>query len=151
MITSKNTLNNKFVPTEEQRKGILKDIQGEIDIFIECYEKLIMFGETREIHDCFLLHARGLYDFLNTPLNKRRNKDAIVVDFIQKNIPLNDFPVSKKRLDQQLAHISYERLSPKQVDLFIFKNEIFKSIINGLTEFNDAADENYQLRCYLMK
>ena len=114
-----------------------KHIQPEIDIFILKYKELCNYGETRERLECFLLHTRTIYDFLSK--KDREFKDAIAIDFIGKNIKLKSFPIKKDRLDQQLAHISYERLSSKQTNLFDLKDSLYKSIINGLREFNKKS------------
>ena len=134
---------SNFNPTDIQKANIKKDIQGEIDIFVACYKKLLEFGETRESLECFLLHARTLFDFLVT--SERYKHDVIATDFIQESIKLDDFPIEKERIDQQLVHISYDRLEPRHANLFISIDGIYKSIINGLDEFNKKASEEHRL------
>lgn len=57
---------------EIKKDAISRHVQGEIDMFVYSYDILssgfdkIRGNKRRMIHECFLLHARNLMDFLRS-------------------------------------------------------------------------------------
>lgn len=139
------------MPTEKETIDIKPHIDGEVNIFNECYQKIKDITgkaedkDKRDKHrmelECFLLHARNLLDFLFD--KKSREKDVIISHFIEdenrkqgmKNIlngldPKSDIYI---RINKQLSHITYERLeSDNLIEFFDKSKEIYEKIIEAL-------------------
>src|SRR3990167_6235337 len=61
--------------------------------------------------ECFLLHWRNLWDFFLEP---KKNNDVIASDYIATWEPGRPSPDFKARVHKQLAHISKDRLVPRE-------------------------------------
>ena len=135
-------------------KEIIPHINGEIGMFIWCYERIrhkidkLDGHEKRMVHECFLLHARNLADFLWKEKSKYPD-DVSVVNFSVKDITKprsQEFKKIRKRIDKQLSHITFNRLSDKQIDLLPKTEKIYEIIMNGLKEYNSKARTEYKLK-----
>jgi len=134
-------------------KEIISHINGEIDMFIWCYERIrhkidkLDGHEKRMVHECFLLHARNLTDFLWKEKSKYSD-DVLAVNFLVKDITkprCQEFKKIRKRIDKQLSHITFNRLSDKQIDLLPKTEKIYEIIMNGLKEYNSKARTEYKI------
>lgn len=127
--------------------------------------------------DCFLLHARNLIDFLcNSKSKKVRCKcgsvkeddDTLSTDFFQDKKPLSkkneilNIEITKyiacekcgrkgsvyKRINKQLSHITYSRISD-QTDFFDKKKKPFKKIFinieKEIKKFDDKINKEHPL------
>lgn len=130
---------------------IKRHVQGEMDMFKLCYMKLmaglkdIGGNERRMVHECFLLHARNLMDFL-WPSLSLKSDDVIATRFV--NIQIENIPEIdriKKRINKQLSHITFNRSSSEQEDLLPKTNYIYDTIKDGLRKYNAVADAKYQI------
>lgn len=117
-------------------------VDKEVNIFNECYKRLSGeiegFSEDpqkRICHDCFLIHARNLYYFLCEEKKPRyKDSDVNATDFEASLIKLDNIPI--KKIDKQLAHITWHRITEDQEDLFPLNQIIYETIINALIEYN---------------
>lgn len=101
-----------FTPSDEQRVALLAD-----SIF---YEMVFAFGVSphdptdycswEHVNFSRLGHARALYDFFETPANRRKQDDAICEDFGFPARPILRPRENRVRLNKQLFHITYSRL-----------------------------------------
>jgi len=130
--------------SKKSNKQIIKDLRGEYYVFHFCYKKLESSIEEpykRIYLECFLLHARNLYEFLN---GKKKHKDDVsITDFIIKRNRLDTLPID--RINVQLSHISYKRLGPKHIDLSNKREEIYKIIKSALSEYDKIVTSEYKI------
>lgn len=130
----------------KQKTEIIRHINGEIDMFSWCFKELINGNfldryDKRMKHECFLLHARNLANFL---WHKKYSDDVYAGDFSVEIDKYNkEFRDIRKRIDKQLSHIVYDRLNNK--NLFVKNKFIFDSIKLGLKEFNNKVSDEYKL------
>lgn len=127
-------------------------IQGEVNMFIWCYAKLrdhlekikeIKCGyEKRAIHECFLLHARNLIEFL---WNNPYSDDILASHYGVTLLKITDrsFVNVKIIINKQLSHITLSRL--KNQDLLSKTKYIHKIITDGIIEYNNQVDNKYNL------
>ncbi|HWQ55957.1 MAG TPA: hypothetical protein VN442_19885 [Bryobacteraceae bacterium] len=91
--------------------------------------------------ECFLLHYRNLRAFLCPSIHVARENDAIASDFLGSETELDfgdtaSFKADKERLDQMLAHVSYNR------DVYIERGDfnwrvadLTAAILDGFDQF----------------
>ncbi len=130
------------LPSEEEKKSIIFHINVEISTLNECYNKL-KIGEDKIAFECFLLHTRNLFDFLNTT-TKKHEDDVIAKEIIGNEITTTFPGDTKDRINKQLQHISYSRLSDQR-GLYEKRSAIYQSVKDGLEEYNSQASKEYQL------
>ena len=141
-------------PMDNQRKEAIElHVSGEFKIFSLCYKRLnenMQEPDLRINLESFLLHARNLFDFLTTSIEKRDKKankfgdrDIIAADFIDGEMQINFSGDIKSRINRQLHHISYSRSSSDQIDLYKEKDAIFNLIKNGIEEFDKKLPSEF--------
>ena len=120
----------------------------EIFTFNDCYTRLKV-SEDKVALECFLLHARNLVDFFNTTTRVKQSKgradDVIAEEIIGRSIDIILPGDTKDRINKQLQHISYNRLSSKQRSLFEERSVIYQLVKDGLEKYNSIASKEYQL------
>lgn len=155
---------------------IQRDVQGEYDTLKACYKRFISNGsgepERRIYSDCFLLHARNLIDFLcnkrvresycnkcGEKISKKEWKDdVLMIDFVrdEKHFEkINVVPIKAgvqspyNRINKQLLHIDYSRLSDKQFNFFDeeeYYKKMFESIKKYFRIYNSIVlDKKYRI------
>lgn len=129
------------VSEDEKEKAIIH-VDKEFRIFDICYKKLKkgLKGPRKRVYlESFLLHARNLYEFLC----KSKGNYIKVVDFSVYSFSINKRDVFIPEINNQLSHMTYTRLKPK--DLFIEKEKIYNIIKDALIEYNKKVPNKYKL------
>ncbi len=122
-------------------KEAVRHIQNEWDNFKICYQQL--HSPNNAIYfECFLLHARNLYDFFFTP--KKINDDVTITDFVPSPLKGNSYVFPKEAINKQLSHITYSRVI-NPINLFPEQDQIYSYIHNTLIDYNNIADERYRI------
>lgn len=135
-----------------KKDAIRRHVQGEVDMFIYCYGKLssgfdkVRGYERRMIHECFLLHARNLMDFLWNGSSNKFQDDVLAVHFVSFSNYSKQLINIRERINKQLVHISYDRSSPRQKNLLSNTELIYQSIVGGMKMYNEVCcKEEYKI------
>ena len=104
----------KFCPTEEQRRRAIFDLFYEIEQLIDASSFSV---ENRVVQnailDSVLTHTRNLLDFYSRKKRTNRNgveqDDVLVSDYGFPNRTVNIPSDVRKRLNKDLAHLTYDR------------------------------------------
>jgi hypothetical protein len=104
--------NPMFTPTADQLRAVFDNSMW--------YEVVYTFGvpdydprdycQWEVMNFCRLAHARLLYDFLETPKNRRRDDDVLAEDFGYPAQTIRLTRDDRERLNKDLLHFSYGRL-----------------------------------------
>lgn len=137
-----------YKPTAVQLAEGVKHINGEVEIFLDCYKRLkeeefTRYNNDRIITECFLLHARCLFEFLSEKESKYDN--ILAIHYTGKHIPINRGEVLIDKINKQLSHIAYERAEP--IDFFkkndppekryLIIDQIYLAIMAGIESYKN--------------
>lgn len=142
--------NKPLVPSEEERRKIVKKIIYEFEMLEYCYEKLSKSrskngGMQNLFIEGFLLHARILKGFF---VDKKRKDDVSATDFVdsQKWMEVKSklcyyLEENRERLNKYLAHLSYSRLqNDKQWEY----KKIYDELVEAWKKFYNLLPEEYK-------